>query len=123
MLVSFDFDGTLHSDGVPLWPAIARLQRHAVQGDRVLIVTTRTESHELPAWWRLHDPQRVVIADFIARHRLPVREVLFTAHELKAATLIQRGIDLHYDNDPAEIAAASAAGVPAILLNEATLHV
>ena len=122
MIVSFDFDGTLHRDGEPLWPTLALLRWHHQLGHRVMIVTTRTEAHEHPTWWRVHDPRRVVIADFLARYRLPVQSVIYTSHQAKAMTLVQRGIELHYDDDPNEVAMAADAGVQVVLLNGVALH-
>ena len=90
--------------------------------ERLLIVTTRTEAHELPARWRVHEPCRVVIADFLARYRLPVQSVIYTSHQAKAETLVRRGIELHYDDDPNEVAMAADTGVQVVLLNGVTLH-
>ena len=41
MNVSFDFDGTLHRDGRPLWPAMGLLRWHHDAGHRVFIVPKR----------------------------------------------------------------------------------
>ena len=122
MIVSFDFDGTLHRDRKPLWPAMGLLRWHHQSHHRVMIVTTRTEAHEHPTWWRVHDPRRVVIADFLARYRLPVQSVIYTSHQAKAATLVRRGIELHYDDDPNEVAIAADTAVQVVLLNGVTLH-
>lgn len=122
MNVSFDFDGTLHRDGDPIHVTLDLLRWHDQRGDRVLIVTTRTEFHEALDWWHAHEPDRVLVADFIASHHLPVQSVIFTAHEPKAASLARHGIDLHYDDDPAEIAAAAAIGIRAVLLNGVAIH-
>lgn len=122
MNVSFDFDGTLHRDGKPLWPAMGLLRWHHQLEHRVIIVTTRTESHEHPTWWRVHKPRRVLIADFLARYRLPVLIVIYTSHQAKAETLVRRGIELHYDDDPNEVAMAADAAVQVVLLNGVTLH-
>ena len=123
MNVSFDFDGTLHRDGYPLWPCLALLRWHDECGHRVVIVTTRTESHEEPEWWRVHEPDRVIIAAFLSRYRLPVGDVFFTEHEPKADTLLRHGIELHYDDDSEEVALAQAAGVQSVLLNGVSFHV
>lgn len=122
MNVSFDFDGTLHRDGDPIHVTMALLRWHDQRGDHVLIVTTRTESHEALEWRQAHEPHRVVVADFIASHHLPVQSVIFTAHEQKAASLARHGITLHYDDDPAEIAAAESIGIRAVLLNGVAIH-
>ena len=122
MIVSFDFDGTLHRDGDPVLPALTLLRWHDQRGDSVLIVTTRTKSHEALEWWQSHEPQRVLVAEFIASHHLPIQSVIFTAHERKATSLAHHGINLHYDDDPVEIAAAEAIGVRALLLNGVAIH-
>ena len=123
MNVSFDFDGTLHREGRPLWPAMGLLRWHHDAGHRVTIVTTRTESHERPSWWRIHEPGRVLVHGFIKRYRLPVKHVAYTAHQPKIDTLIRQGIELHYDDDSAEEAAAVGTGVHIVLLNGVTFHV
>ena len=92
-------------------------------GHRVIIVTTRTEAHELPRWWRVHEPDRVVVRQFLKRYRLPVRSVAFTSHQSKVATLIRNGIELHYDDDPAEEAAAVGTDVHVVLMNGVTFNV
>ena len=122
MNVSFDFDGTLHRDGTPLWPAMALLRWHHESNHRVMIVTTRTERHEHRAWWSLYQPQRAVVAEFLARHRVPVHGVVFTEHQPKAASLAKHGIALHYDNDPNEVSLATAYGVRVILLRGVMLN-
>ena len=123
MNVSFDFDGTLHRDGRPLWPAMGLLRWHHQADHRVMIVTTRTESHERSAWWQVHEPHRLLIRSFIRRYRLPVQRVVFTSHQPKAATLVRHGIELHYDDDANEFASAAETGVQVVLLNGVTLHV
>ncbi len=123
MNVSFDFDGTLHCNGRPLWPALTVLRWHHRAGHRVMIVTTRTESHERPAWWRVHEPNRVIVREFLRRYCLPVLGVVFTSHKPKIATLVCNRIELHYDDDPAEVTSATVASVHVVLLNGVTLHV
>ena len=73
MNVSFDFDGTLHRDGRPLWPAMGLLRWHQQTGHRVMIVTTRTESHEHAAWWRVHDPHRPLAGERRCFHVAPAQ--------------------------------------------------
>jgi acid phosphatase class B len=123
MNVSFDFDGTLHRDGHPLWPSLALLRWHDQCGHRVIIVTTRTQAHEDAEWWSVHEPDRVIINEFLSRYRLTVRGVLFTEHQPKANSLVRHGIELHYDDDPQEVTAAQAAGVQSVLLNGVSFHV
>jgi acid phosphatase class B len=123
MNVSFDFDGTLHCDGRPLWPAMGLLRWHLGAGHRVFIVTTRTESHERSGWWQIHEPNRVLVRAFLRRYRLPVRQVAYTSQQPKVATLIRHDIELHYDDDPAEEAAAVGASVHFVLLNGVAFHV
>ena len=123
MNVSFDFDGTLHREGHPLWPSLALLRWHGQCGHHVIIVTTRTRAHEDANWWSVHEPDRVTIAAFLSRYKLPVGDVFFTEHEPKADTLVRHGIELHYDDDPLEVAAANAAGIQSVLLNGVSFHV
>ena len=123
MNVSFDFDGTLHRDGRPLRPAMGLLRWHHDAGHRVIIVTTRTEAHERPSWWRAHEPDRVLVRKFLTRYRLPAKDVVYTSHQPKIASLICHGIELHYDDDPAEEAAAVGTGVHIVLLNGVAFYV
>ena len=123
MNVSFDFDGTLHRGGRPLWPAMGLLRWHHQAGHRVMIVTTRTETHERPSWYRAHEPDRVLVHEFVRRYRLPVKEIAFTWHQPKVAMLLRNGIDLHYDDDPGEEAATIGTDVHVVLLNGVTFHV
>ncbi len=121
MKVSFDFDDTLHHEGRPLWPAFLLVRWHASRGDRVIIITTRTASHERPIWFTRHEPLRVLVAEFVKHHRLPIREVIYTTHRAKAAFLVRHKIDLHYDNDPLEVRLANQAGIKAVLLQGVAL--
>lgn len=123
MNVSFDFDGTLHRDGHPLWRSLALLRWHDQCGHRIVIVTSRTESHEKTEWWHLHEPDRVTIDAFLSRYRLPIGGIFFTEHQPKAVMLQRQGIELHYDDDPEEVALAQAAGVQSVLLNGVSFHV
>jgi hypothetical protein len=52
-----------------------------------------------------------------------VKHVAYTSHQPKIDTLIHHGIELHYDDDPAEEAAAVGTGVHIVLLNGVTFHV
>ena len=81
-----------------------------------------TDQRESP-WWTAHEPDRVVIDKFLSRYRLPVRGVIFTEHQPKADTLLRHGIELHYDDDPREVALAQAAGIQSVLLNGVSFHV
>lgn len=123
MNVSFDFDGTLHRDGHPLWPSLALVRWHEQCGHWVVIVTTRTRAHENPAWRRDHEPDRVIVDEFVSHYRLPIRSVFFTEHQPKVNTLARNGIELHYDDDPEEVALAQSAGIQAVLLNGVSFHV
>jgi len=123
MNVSFDFDGTLHRDGQPLWPAMGLLRWHHEAGHRVIIVTTRTESHERPSWWRVHEPDRVLVQCFLHRYRLFVQQVAYTSHQPKITTLVRHGIELHYDDDPAEETAAVGTTIRLALLSGVAFHI
>jgi len=87
-----------------------------------MVITSRTEAHERAHWWRVHEPRRVVIADFLARYQLPVQSVIYTSHQAKAETLVRRGIELHYDDDPNEVAMAADTGVQVVSLNGVTFY-
>lgn len=89
----------------------------------MMIITTRTESHERPRWWRVHEPNRVLVHEFVRRYRLPVKVVAFTTHEPKITTLLRNAVELHYDDDSSEEVAAVGTGVDIVLLNGVALHV
>lgn len=118
MLISFDFDGTLHSEGRPLATGMSLLHWHAARGDCVIIVTSRNERHELPSWWETYEPNRVLVQAFVDRHRLPISGIVFCNHQPKAATLTRLTVDRHYDNEPFEAELCVQAGIHCVLLPE-----
>lgn len=121
MIVSFDFDGTLHREGRPLHPGVSLVQWHASRGDTCWVLTSRNPEHEEQSWWKVNEPNRVCVACFLERFDVPASSILFTNHELKAQKIQSDKIDLHYDDDPHEIAAARAAGLRVVYLNGVTL--
>lgn len=111
VVVTFDFDGTLCTEeGRPVEAVINCLRRYA-KCRVVYIVTSRNAHHEEPEWYQVYQPGRVIVRDFIKAHKLPVRGVFFTCHELKAGTLVSLGSRLHVDDDPLERMYAEIAGV------------
>jgi hypothetical protein len=115
-LVSFDFDGTLQLAGRPAWPGLHLFRAHQAAGDQVIICTVRTEAHEAETWWRLYDPTRIVLQDFLEAHDLRPARVLYTAHTPKAPHLRAAGCALHYDDDPMEAEICALESVPCVLL-------
>jgi hypothetical protein len=53
---------------------------------------------------------------------LPVKHVFYTSHQPKIAAIVRHGIELHYDDDPAEEAVAVGRGVHFVLLNGVAFH-
>lgn len=119
MLVSFDFDDTLLLtrpdedwglvEAGPNEPMLAALWAHHEAGDTIIIVTSRHERHELPkpqTFMRLKDipPPRTPVCVFVAKHKLPVKEIHFTNGEDKVVTLERLGVNKHFDDDEDELA-------------------
>ena len=54
---------------------------------------------------------------------MPVMHVAYTSHQPKITAPIRHGIELHYDDDLAEKAAAVGTDVNIVLLSGVTFHV
>lgn len=106
MLVSFDFDSTLtkpvKEDGDEFWhssfenprpEAVRRAKELAAEGHDVVIVTSRSAVHA-----------NEVFA-FVNEHRLDVAGVKFTDGDLKAKTLSNLGVNVHFDDAFSELEA------------------
>ena len=100
------------------------------EGSAVYIVTSRDrEFQDEERRWYIQTPNanppkkyipdyQVAVWDFVKKLGLPIRDVIFTNGNLKAEAedgLIELGSDLHYDDDPEEIAAAEKAGIKAVI--------
>ena len=118
-LYSFDFDNTLiryHTleDGDveylgPHEENIALLKDLAAQGNKVVIVTSRSKlKGEKRPWDKAPTPE-----ESIQEFGLPVEEVHYTYGNLKADKLMELGVTKHWDDDDDEVAAAWAAGIEA----------
>lgn len=104
-IVSFDFDDTLTNswDNSARYDTsidvglnqttLAKVRQHLSQGDKVIIVTARSDSP---------DSQRDV-EDFLRHFQIPIDEVHYTNGDLKASTLVHLGASMHYDDDEDEI--------------------
>ena len=116
---SFDFDNTLiryHTleDGDveylgPHEENIALLKDLAAQGNKVIIVTSRSPLRRPKYEWDKAPTPEEAIQEF----GLPVEEVHYTYGNLKADKLMELGVTKHWDDDDDEIAAAWAAGIEA----------
>lgn len=110
MIVTFDFDLTLLLPKVdnPHPKAnvefVAKFKEHLENGDTVYIVTSRNDS----------PTSKQEILSFLRIHNLDNDGIYFTNGELKAITLKRLKADLHYDDDPEELAAARQVGIRAI---------
>ena len=119
-IYSFDFDNTLiryHTleDGDvdylgPHEENIALLKDLAAQGNKVIIVTSRSKSTRPKHDWDNAPTPEEAIEEFA----LPVQEVHYTYGNLKADKLMELGVTKHWDDDEDEIAAAWAAGIDAV---------
>ena len=118
-LYSFDYDNTLiryHTleDGDveylgPHEENIALLKDLAAQGNKVIIVTSRSPLRRPKYEWDKAPTPEEAIQEF----GLPVEEVHYTYGNLKADKLMELGVTKHWDDDDDEIAAAWAAGIEA----------
>jgi hypothetical protein len=118
-IYSFDFDNTLirfHAleDGDveylgPHEENIALLKDLAAQGNKVIIVTSRSPSKRPKYEWDKAPTPEEAIQEF----GLPVEEVHYTYGNLKADKLMELGVTKHWDDDDDEVAAAWAAGIEA----------
>ena len=119
-LYSFDFDNTLiryHTleDGDveylgPHEENIALLKDLAAQGNKVIIVTSRSKLKGPKYDWDKAPTPEEAIQEF----GLPVEEVHYTYGNLKADKLMELGVTKHWDDDDDEVAAAWAAGIEAV---------
>lgn len=109
MLVSFDFDSTLtrpvkesaawmessfwESSTEPRPEAVQRAKELAAEGHDVVVVTSRSKTNADEVF------------DFLNKHRLNVERVKFTDGDLKAETLSDLGVDVHFDDAFCELEA------------------
>ena len=140
-IVTFDFDSTLslspwddeEDDWVyqgPHQELVDKLFAHSKEGSVVYIVTSRhrefqdeerrwytQRSNATPPKKYIPDYQ-IAVWDFVKKVGLPIKDVIFTNGKIKADAedgLIELGADLHYDDDPEEIAAAQKAGIKTVV--------
>lgn len=105
-IVSFDFDGVLHTDMVPgtndpvqfdspiLTPRheYHDLLRQEAETHTIVVVTARSTHHEPVVW------------SFLKKHNLPVTEVYCTNLRPKGDILQRLGVIRHYDDSPRVVA-------------------
>jgi hypothetical protein len=107
-LVSFDFDDTLVAfKAQKPTTLLRRLCEHLKQGDDVIVVTARSDDFEKVFGVRRPD-------SWLEEWGLPSIPVIRTNWRLKGPTLKRLGVDLHYDDRPAEIRSAQKHGVTAV---------
>lgn len=85
MKVSFDYDGTLTTRS-----GKEMLVKKLAMGDDVYIVTARTTGKD-------------TVLDFAKRYQIPVTRVIFTTVGKKWQVIQDKGIELHFDNNPDEL--------------------
>jgi len=118
-IYSFDFDNTLiryHTleDGDveylgPHEENIALLKDLAAQGNKIIIVTSRSKRKGPKMPWDDAPSPEEAIQEF----ELPVEEVHYTYGNLKADKLMELGVTKHWDDDDEEVAAAWSVGIEA----------
>ena len=100
MIVSFDFDDTImvkekeHSERMCPWTK-NQIKKEQDAGNKVIIVTSRYGPD--PAFG--NDNEDV----FKAAKELNIDDVYFTQGEKKVETLLDLGVEKHYDNDQSEL--------------------
>lgn len=106
-IITFDFDGTLTSnrfsyspystseDVGPNLENIERIKKFKKEGARVYIVTRRLKEQ--------HSIEEIVA--FVRAFKLPIDGLHFTNLQDKVHTLMRLGCQMHFDDDPQEIAA------------------
>ena len=119
-IYSFDFDNTLiryhtleDGDVEYLGPHegnIALLKDLAAQGNKVIIVTSRSKLRGPKYEWDKAPTPEEAIQEF----GLPVEEVHYTYGNLKADKLMELGVTKHWDDDDDEVRAAWKAGIEAV---------
>lgn len=115
-VVTFDFDNTLcMEDGTPNVPMMDLVRKHAAEGYKCYIVTSRNKSHESRKWITENQPDRIRVKDFIKEHNLPIKQCHFTNHFDKGPFLFQIESVLHYDDHPEELKSAKEHGIQAIM--------
>lgn len=86
MKVSFDFDGVLTTRA-----GKEMLTKKVAFGDDVYIITARKKSDS------------AVVYDFAKRYQIPVTRVIFTTIGKKWQIIKEKGIQLHFDDNPDEL--------------------
>lgn len=117
-VVSFDFDGVLHTDVYPgtihpinwenadLTPneEMFRKMREEAAGNTIVVVTGRDDVDLNTVW------------EFIHNHRLPVTQVYTTNNRQKLPVLKHLGVIRHYDDNPMMAYELDDSGIEFILV-------
>jgi len=118
---SFDFDNTLiryHTleDGDveylgPHEENIRLLKELASQGNKIIIVTSRSKMKKKFPWDLAPTPEEAIV-----EFDLPIEEVYYTHGDFKVDKLLELGVSKHWDDDEEEVSAAEAQGIQAVLV-------
>ena len=111
VLISFDFDNTISGREAHVGHICQILRNHLAHGDNVMILTARNPVHDDEEWFKINSPDRVVLMDHLKALGLDHLRVAYTNHELKGPHAARLGVNIHYDNDPAEIVSCREHGV------------
>ena len=109
--ISFDFDSTISGVESHIEHICQILRNHIAHGDDVMILTARNPEHDKEDWFTINSPGRVVLIEHLKALGLDHLQVAYTKHEPKGPHAARLGIQIHYDNDPAEIISCKAHGV------------
>lgn len=100
MLISFDFDSTLKTRmGNPNKEIVKEYQRHRECDDTIIIVTSR-----YPVSGSTREILMFLYENDLFIDNMPPK-VIYTCGELKVSTLIELGVEKHFDDCPSELQA------------------
>ena len=104
MIISFDFDGTLcwvNKNNISIFRRNIKifnlLIKHLKNKDKVIIVTFRDPKNETEE--KKEKENRILINDYIKKYNLNIKEIIFTNHKPKKKYLLEKNVDIHYDDD------------------------
>ena len=123
--ITFDFDNTIMMtrpdedwgqvvDG-PNEDVIELMKKHKVDGDRVIVVTSRMKANETGGPYDPDHPAYMPsVAEYLEKQNVVVDQIIFTNGNLKVDKLIELGSDLHFDDDEEELDAADKEGIKTV---------
>lgn len=112
MLVSFDFDETLclnSFEGFIVNPKILKfIESNRGRDIEYVVVTSRYKNKN----------NEQILWNFVRKFNLPIMQIFFCNGNLKYEALQGLRVDIHFDDDPDEIDAATKNGIDARFVDE-----